>query len=69
MTNRCRGVHVSQLLRMQTQSPFMQARNFAVMTGVQSGLSLAIKQARGGVEDVRGAYAAFSFRMTQQRQV
>lgn len=46
------------LLRMQTQSPFMQARNFAVMTGVQSGLSLAIKQARGGVEDVRGAMGA-----------
>ena len=44
-----------QLLKMQTQSPLVQARNFAVMTGVQAGLSLAIKHARGGVEDVRGA--------------
>lgn len=48
-------VHAAQLMAMQTQSPLMSARNFAVMTGVQSGLSLAIKQARGGVEDWRGA--------------
>ena len=45
----------------------MQARNFAVLTGVHSGLSCAVKIARGGAEDVRntmiaafGSGAAFS---------
>ena len=48
-------------------TPLMQARNFAVLTGVHSGLSCAVKIARGGVEDVRntmiaafGSGAAFS---------
>ncbi len=57
----------AQLLKMQTQSPLVQARNFAVMTGVQAGLSLAIKQARGGVEDVRGACVLSARRRTQPR--
>lgn len=35
--------------------PFVQARNFAVMTGVNSGLSLAVKKARKGKEDVQTA--------------
>ncbi len=40
---------------MQTQTPLIQARNFAVMTGVNAGAALAIKHARGGKEDVRSA--------------
>lgn len=44
-----------QMQAMQSQSPLLQARNFAVMTGVNAGAALAIKHARGGVEDVRGA--------------
>lgn len=31
----------------------IQARNFAVMTGVQAGLTCAMKRARGGVEDIQ----------------
>jgi len=38
--------------------PAVLARNFAVMTGVNAGLQCAIKKARGGVEDVKGAMAA-----------
>lgn len=48
-------------------TPLVQARNFAVLTGVHSGLSCAVKIARGGAEDVRntmiaafGSGAAFS---------
>lgn len=33
--------------------PFVQARNFAVMTGVNSGIACAMKRARGGVEDLQ----------------
>lgn len=39
---------------IQSGGPMAQARNFAVMTGVNAGLSLAVKRYRGGVEDVRG---------------
>ena len=39
---------------IQAGGPMAQARNFAVMTGVNAGLSLAIKRYRGGVEDARG---------------
>ena len=39
---------------MQAGGPAAQARNFAVMTGVNAGLSLAVKRYRGGVEDARG---------------
>lgn len=31
----------------------IQARNFAVMTGVQAGITCAMKRARGGVEDIQ----------------
>ena len=44
-----------QMAAMQSQSPWVQARNFAVMTGVNAGATMAIKHARGGKEDVRGA--------------
>lgn len=39
---------------IQAGGPMSQAKNFAVMTGVNAGLSLAVKRYRGGVEDVRG---------------
>lgn len=44
-----------QMAAMQSQSPMVQARNFAVMTGVNAGAAMAIKHARGGKDDVRGA--------------
>lgn len=31
----------------------IQARNFAVMTGVNAGITCAMKRARGGVEDLQ----------------
>ena len=39
---------------IQAGGPLSQAKNFAVMTGVNAGLSLAVKRYRGGVEDARG---------------
>ena len=39
---------------MNAGGPLVQARNFAVMTGVNAGLSLAVKRYRGGIEDARG---------------
>lgn len=40
--------------------PMIQARNFAVMTGVNAGITCAMKRARGGVEDLQtSAVAAF----------
>ncbi len=36
--------------------PAAQARNFAVITGTQAGLSLAIKKVRNGKDDVQTAY-------------
>ena len=45
----------AQMQAMQSAGAWGQARNFAVMTGVNSGLSLAVKKYRGGVDDVRGA--------------
>uniref|UniRef100_A0A7S1SMT5 SAM domain-containing protein n=1 Tax=Tetraselmis chuii TaxID=63592 RepID=A0A7S1SMT5_9CHLO len=41
-----------------TGGPLIMARNFAVLTGVNAGLSAAIKRYRGGVDDVKGAMAA-----------
>lgn len=38
--------------------PVMQARNFAVMTGVNAGLTCAMKRARGGVEDLQTSVVA-----------
>jgi hypothetical protein len=45
----------AQLAALQKGGPWGQARNLAVMTGVNAGLSLAIKKARGGKEDVWGS--------------
>ncbi|CAI5933894.1 unnamed protein product [Closterium sp. NIES-65] len=43
-----------------TGGPWTQARNFAVMTGVNAGITAAMKRARGGVEDLQtSAVAAF----------
>lgn len=38
--------------------PWMQARNFALMTGVNSGISCAMKRFRGGVEDIQTSMVA-----------
>jgi hypothetical protein len=48
----------AQLAALQKGGPWGQARNLGVMTGVNAGLSLAIKKARGGKEDVWGSMAA-----------
>ena len=45
----------AQLAALQKGGPWGQARNLAVFTGVNAGLSLAIKKARGGKEDVWGS--------------
>jgi hypothetical protein len=45
----------AQMAAMQMAGPWVQARNFAVMTGVNAGLTLAVKKYRGGVEDAKGA--------------
>eukprot|EP00475_Leptophrys_vorax_P035904 TRINITY_DN5979_c0_g1_i1.p1 TRINITY_DN5979_c0_g1~~TRINITY_DN5979_c0_g1_i1.p1 ORF type:complete len:287 (+),score=27.17 TRINITY_DN5979_c0_g1_i1:165-1025(+) len=43
-----------------TGGPWSQARNFAVMTGVNAGITAAMKRAKGGVEDLQtSATAAF----------
>lgn len=39
----------------------MQARNFAVMTGVNAGITCAMKRFRGGVEDVQTRFTFFCF--------
>ena len=36
--------------------PFIQARNFAVMSGANSGIACAMKRARGGVDDLQTRY-------------
>eukprot|EP00850_Spirogloea_muscicola_P008824 SM000048S16536 [mRNA] locus=s48:178821:180877:- [translate_table: standard] len=38
--------------------PWGQARNFAVMTGVNAGITCAMKRARGGVEDLQTSMSA-----------
>lgn len=38
--------------------PLVQARNFAVMTGVNAGIACAMRRARGGVEDVQTSMVA-----------
>jgi hypothetical protein len=45
----------AQLAALQKGGPWGQARNLAVFTGVNAGLSLAIKKARGGKDDVWGS--------------
>lgn len=44
-----------QLAALSAGGPWGQARNLGVLTGVNAGLSLAIKKARNGKEDVWGA--------------
>lgn len=48
----------AQLKAMSTGGPWTQARNIAVLSGVNAALSLAIKKARKGKEDVWGAMGA-----------
>ena len=44
---------------MATQmSPMVQAKSFAVLSGVHSGLNVAMRKARGGVEDVKNLMVA-----------
>lgn len=45
----------AQLQALQKGGPWGQAKNLAVFTGVNAGLQLAIKKARGGKEDVWGS--------------
>lgn len=56
-----------QMAALQAGGPLVQARNFAVMTGVNAGIATACRKARGGAEDVYstmvaafGSGAAFS---------
>ena len=48
----------AQLAALQKGGPWGQARNLGVFTGVNAGLSLAIKKARGGKDDVWGSMGA-----------
>jgi len=45
----------TQLKALQAGGPWAQARNLGVLTGVNSALTLAIKKARKGKDDVWGA--------------
>jgi hypothetical protein len=45
----------AQLQALQKGGPWGQARNLGVFTGVNAGLNMAIKKARGGKEDVWGS--------------
>jgi hypothetical protein len=40
---------------LQTGGPWQQARNLGALTGVNAAMTLAIKKARNGKEDVYGA--------------
>lgn len=46
---------VKQMQAFQTGGPWVQARNFAVLTGVGAGLTVALKRLRGK-EDVYTTY-------------
>mmetsp|Transcript_7798 Transcript_7798/g.19066 ORF Transcript_7798/g.19066 Transcript_7798/m.19066 type:complete len:265 (+) Transcript_7798:225-1019(+) len=48
----------NQLKVLQAGGPWAQARNLGVLTGVNSALTLAIKKARKGKDDVWGAMGA-----------
>lgn len=43
-----------RMAAIQAGGPGAQARNLAVMSGSNAGLSLAVKRYRGGIEDARG---------------
>jgi len=45
----------TQLKALQAGGPWAQARNLGVLTGVNSALTVAIKKARKGKDDVWGA--------------
>lgn len=45
----------AQFKAMQAGGPWVQARNLAALMGTNAGLTLAIKKARGGKEDVYGS--------------
>lgn len=45
----------AQLKALQSGGPWVQARNLGVLTGVNAALTMAIKKARNGKEDVWGA--------------
>eukprot|EP01026_Neomeris_dumetosa_P025573 TRINITY_DN2103_c0_g1_i4.p2 TRINITY_DN2103_c0_g1~~TRINITY_DN2103_c0_g1_i4.p2 ORF type:complete len:142 (-),score=21.77 TRINITY_DN2103_c0_g1_i4:79-504(-) len=47
-----------QMEMMNKGGPLVQARNFAVLLGVQSGLTLAFKKARKGKEDIYNTVGA-----------
>lgn len=49
------SLHQAQAL---SGGPLIQARNFAVMTGVNAGISCVLKRLRGGKEDVQSSMAA-----------
>jgi len=48
----------AQLEALQKGGPWGQARNLGVFTGVNAGLTMVIKKARGGKEDVWGSMGA-----------
>lgn len=52
------GEMAKQMAALQAGGPLVQARNFAVMTGVNAGIATACRKARGGVEDVYGTMIA-----------
>jgi len=45
----------AQFKALQAGGPWVQARNLAALMGTNAGLTLAIKKARGGKEDVYGS--------------
>jgi hypothetical protein len=49
---------MQSMQNMQTAGPLIQARNFAIITGVNAGLSIAVKKWRHGKEDVRNTMIA-----------
>ena len=52
------GMANPQQSMMMNQSPLIMARNFAVLTGSNAGLTAAIKKMRNGKDDVQGAMMA-----------
>ena len=52
------GEMAKQMAALQAGGPLVQARNFAVMTGVNAGISTACRRARNGAEDVYSVMAA-----------
>lgn len=59
-TNPKAAQQMQAMQAMQASGPIVYARNFAVMTGVHSGVSHLLLKVRGK-EDLQGRYALFSF--------